>query len=87
MRCVIGARFKKVGKIYYFSCEEFEVNVGDYIIVETSRGIEYGKCVIGMKDVDDNTLSNPLKKCIRIATEEDKKIYHENKKRGKKLLI
>lgn len=83
MRCVIGARFKKVGKIYYFSCEEFEVKVGDYVIVETSRGIEYGKCVIGMKNIDDNTLSNPLKKCIRIATEEDKRIYLGNKKRGK----
>ncbi len=61
MRCVIGARFKDVGKIYYFSCEEFEVKVGDNVIVETSRGIEYSKCVIGMKYVNDEDLNNPLK--------------------------
>lgn len=83
MRCVIGARFKDVGKIYYFSCEEFEVKVGDNVIVETSRGIEYSKCVIGMKYVNDEDLNNPLKKCIRIATREDESIYYENKRKEK----
>ncbi len=81
MRKVIGARFKKVGKVYYFSCEEFDVKVGDYLILETSRGIEYGKCVVAPKFVDETTFPNLLKKCIRIATEEDEKIYNENKKK------
>lgn len=83
MRRVVGARFKKVGKIYYFSCEEFEVNVGDYLILETSRGIEYGKCVIPPKFIDEKELSNSLKKCIRIATEEDTRIHEENKQKEK----
>lgn len=81
MRKVIGARFKKVGKVYYFSCEEFDVKVGDYLILETSRGIEYGKCVVAPKFVDETTFPNPLKKCIRIANGEDEKIYNENKKK------
>lgn len=79
MRRVIGARFKEVGKIYYFACEEFDVSVGDDLILETSRGIEYGKCVIGLKFVDDQSLTNQLKKCIRIATEEDRTIHIQNK--------
>lgn len=87
MRCVIGARFKDVGKIYYFSCEEFEVKVGDNVIVETSRGIEYGKCIVGMKYISNEDLSNPLKKCIRIATEEDENIYYENKRKEKEAFI
>lgn len=83
MRRVVGARFKKVGKIYYFSCEEFEVNVGDYLILETSRGIEYGKCVVPPKFIDEKELLNSLKKCIRIATEEDTRIHEENKQKEK----
>lgn len=79
MRRVIGARFKSVGKVYYFLCEEFEVSVGEYLILETSRGIEYGKCVVGPKFVDENNLPNSLKKCIRIATQEDKEMHNENK--------
>lgn len=83
MRRVIGARFKSVGKVYYFSCEEFDVNVGDSVIVETSRGTEYGKCVVAPKFIDKNSLSSPLKKCIRIANDEDKRIYEENKENEK----
>lgn len=84
MRKVIGARFKKVGKVYYFLCEEFDVKVGDYLILETSRGIEYGKCVVAPKFVDETTFPNSLKKCIRIATKEDEMTYNENKKKEKK---
>ncbi len=83
MRRVIGARFKDVGKVYYFSCEEFDVNLGDDLILETSRGIEYGKCVIGMKYMDEEDLTTPLKKCIRVANKEDRDLYDENKKKEK----
>lgn len=79
MRRVIGARFKKVGKVYYFLCEGFEVKYGDFLILETSRGIEFGKCVVPPKFIDEDTLGNPLKKCIRIANEEDERIHNENK--------
>lgn len=79
MRKVIGARFKDVGKVYYFLCEEFEVKYGDFLILETSRGIEFGKCVVAPKFIDEDTLSSPLKKCIRIANEQDKRKNDENK--------
>ncbi len=83
MRRVIGARFKSVGKVYYFSCEEFEVNLGDSVIVETSHGVEYGKCVVAPKYVEKTNLCSSLKRCIRIANEEDEKVYMENKKSEK----
>ena len=46
---VVGVRFKKAGKIYYFDPGEFNIRKGDYVIVETVRGIEYGQVVIGPK--------------------------------------
>lgn len=79
MRKVVGVRFKNVGKVYYFSCEEFDVKIGDYLILETSRGIDYGKCVVGPKFINENNLTNSLKKCIRIATKEDERVHYENK--------
>ena len=83
MKKVIGVRFKPVGKIYYFSCEDLDVKVGDELILETARGIEYGKCVIGVKNVEDNLYGDSLKNCIRIATDEDKEKHAENKKKEK----
>lgn len=83
MKNIIGAQFKSVGKVYYFECDGIDINVGDNCIVETSRGIEYGKCVIGSKLVDESTLSNSLKKCLRVATDEDKKKFEENKRKEK----
>ena len=79
MKKVIGVRFKTVGKIYYFSSEGLDIKVGDELILETSRGIEYGKCVVGLKEVEDDLYGDSLKKCIRIATEEDKIKHQENK--------
>ncbi len=51
---VIGVRFKKAGKIYYFSPSGFSIKKGDYVIVETARGIEFGECVIGIKEIKVN---------------------------------
>ena len=84
MHEVVGVRFKKAGKIYYFSPGTLDIKKGDYVIVETSRGIEYGQVVIGVKKVDDDDVVLPLKQVIRIATEEDKKIVEDNKKAAKK---
>ena len=78
---VIGVRFKKAGKIYYFSPAEFDIKRGQYVIVETARGIEFGECVIGIKQISEDEIISPLKKVLRIATEEDIIQHKENKKK------
>ena len=70
---VIGVRFRQAGKIYNFSPSDFQVKVGDHVIVETARGIEYGSVVQGIREVADDKVIMPLKSVIRIATEEDDK--------------
>ncbi|WP_216831227.1 PSP1 domain-containing protein [Alkalihalobacterium elongatum] len=84
MHHVVGVRFKKAGKIYYFSPGEFELPKGEWVIVETSRGVEYGRVVIEKKEVDDNDVVLPLKQVLRIADDKDKLIVHENKEAAKK---
>ncbi len=76
---VIGVRFKKAGKIYYFDPDQIEVNKGNNVIVETVRGIEFGAVVVGPKMIDEAEIVSPLKKVLRIATEEDETINNENK--------
>ena len=76
---VVGIRFKKVGKIYYFEPQDLKINKGDYLIVETARGIELGECVIGIKEISEEEIISPLKKVLRIATEEDILKHKENK--------
>jgi cell fate regulator YaaT (PSP1 superfamily) len=77
---VVGVRFKKAGKIYYFDPGDLTISNGEFVIVETVRGIEYGKVVINKKQVDENDIVLPLKKVIRIAEPKDKLIVEENKK-------
>ena len=81
---VIGVRFRQAGKIYNFSPADFQVKVGDHVIVETARGIEYGSVVQGIREVADDKVIMPLKSVIRIATEEDDKKAIENKEKEKK---
>ena len=78
---VVGVRFKKVGKIYYFDGDGLEYTNGEHVIVETSRGIEYGLVVIDSKEVSEDKIVSPLKKVIRIATEEDDRTVANNKKK------
>ncbi|SHK51571.1 Cell fate regulator YaaT, PSP1 superfamily (controls sporulation, competence, biofilm development) [Hathewaya proteolytica DSM 3090] len=78
---VVGIRFKKAGKIYYFSPKDFDIKKDDHVIVETARGIEYGICVVGIKEIPEEQLVSPLKDVLRVATEEDRKKHEENKKR------
>lgn len=75
---IIGVRFKKVGKIYYFDPNGLEVIYGTKVIVETSRGIECGETVIPNRMVEEGTIVQPLKKLIRVATDEDKAVIEEN---------
>jgi cell fate regulator YaaT (PSP1 superfamily) len=81
---VVGVRFKRAGKIYYFSPGTFQLEKGESVIVETSRGVEFGRVVIGMKTVGDNDVVLPLKQVIRTATEKDKLIVQENIEAAKK---
>ena len=76
---VIGVRFKKAGKIYYFSPADFDIKRGQYVIVETARGIEFGECVIGIKEISEEEIVSPLKCVIRIAEENDILKHKENK--------
>ena len=73
MPTVVGVRFKKAGKIYYFEPGNLDIKVGDHVIVETVRGIEYGEVVVGPKEVSEEEIVAPLKKVIRVATPEDDK--------------
>lgn len=75
---VIGVRFRQTGKIYFFAPENYDVKVGDNVIVETARGIEYGKVVLGKRQIEESKLVSSLKSVIRIATEEDDQIQKEN---------
>ncbi|MFY9176521.1 MAG: stage 0 sporulation family protein [Caldicoprobacterales bacterium] len=81
MHEVVGVRFKKAGKIYYFDPHDLELEKGEYAIVETSRGVEYGKIVVGPKKVPEEDIVSPLKKVIRKATAEDAEKVAENQKK------
>lgn len=76
---VIGVRFRKAGKVYYFDPAGYEVKVGDNVIVETARGVEYGAVVLGPRGVTDDKIVQPLKAVIRKATVEDDEIEAKNK--------
>lgn len=80
---VVGVRFKRTGKIYYFDPEELDIKTGDFAIVETARGVEYGQVVVGPKEVNEEEVISPLKPVMRIATEEDAKKAEENKEKEK----
>lgn len=65
---VIGVRFRRAGKIYYFSPGKLDIHINDHVIVETARGVEYGLVVIGPRDVEDDKVVQPLKSVIRLTT-------------------
>ena len=73
---VIGVRFRVAGKIYFFSPGNLEIQQGDYVIVETARGVEYGRVVSGPKEVEEEAVVQPLKSVIRLATEQDLSLIH-----------
>jgi len=86
MVTVVGVRFKRAGKVYYFDPDAHAVEKGQSAIVETARGIEFGDVVVGPKQVPDDEIVPPLKKVIRVATDEDKSIHTENKKKADEAL-
>ena len=78
MILIIGVKFRKSGKVYYFDPGTLNITKGDHVIVETARGIEYGSVVLGPKEVTDDKVIQPLKPVIRIATEEDDAVNEDN---------
>ena len=78
MTTVVGVKFKEAGKLYYFSPGENQVEVGDNVIVETARGLEFGKVTLGATEVKESDLVAPLKSIIRKANEKDRKKHEEN---------
>lgn len=80
---IVGVRFKSAGKIYYFDPIDLDVKKDMDVVVETARGLEYGKVVVGPKEILEDELVSPLKPIIRIASEEDTKIFLENKAKAK----
>lgn len=83
---VIGVRFKKAGKIYYFDPSGLDIKKGKFVVVETARGIEFGECVIGVKEIPESDIVAPLKSVIRVAAEEDMNKHKENKVKEKDAL-
>lgn len=83
MKNIVGVRFKKPGKIYFFDPGTLKITNRDFVIVETAQGDEYGEVAISNRMVPDETVTKPLKKVIRIATYKDKKHYEENKQKEK----
>ena len=85
MATVIGVRFKKAGKVYYFDPDGVWPRPGDSVIVETARGVEYGEVVTGSRTVSDAQIISPLKKVVRIATPEDVQRAETNEHREKEV--
>ena len=71
MAKIVGIKFKRTAKVYYFDPIGLKPKKGDTMIVETARGVEYGAVVLEVKDVPDKEVVQPLKPVIRIATEAD----------------
>lgn len=81
MKNIIGVRFKKPGKIYFFDPGDLQVKNRDFVIVETNQGEEYGEVAIANRLMNEENIVKPLKKVIRVATNRDQKHYEENKKK------
>ena len=80
LKNIVGIRFKKLGKIYFFNPKGIKVQKGDKVIVETSQGEEYAEVLIPNRYVDDEKIVAPLKKVLRMATSKDIKRHEECKK-------
>lgn len=83
MATVVGVKFKKVGKIYYFDPDGIVIEPGTSVIVETTRGLEFGIAELGNREIDDGEVIAPLKKVVRAATPEDISQEEANKEKEK----
>jgi cell fate regulator YaaT (PSP1 superfamily) len=78
---VVGVRFQRAGKIYYFDPLDYELETSNHVIVETARGVEMGTVLIPPREVEDDKVIQPLKPVIRVATDEDEKVMEKNKEK------
>lgn len=83
---IIGVRFKSVGKIYYFDPKDYDVKMGDKVIVETARGVECGEVALVDREIDETRFTNPVKGIIRLATPNDMKTIEKNRQKEKDAL-
>ena len=83
---VVGVKFKKIGKVYYFSPNKLELKLGDQVIVKTARGTELGEVAMLPREVEDSTLVHPLKKVLRLATEEDRETARQNREKERETM-
>lgn len=83
---VVGVRFREAGKVYYFAPGDLDIKREQHVIVETARGMEYGTVVLGVSEVEDDKVVQPLKSVIRIATEADDEREATNRKKEKEAL-
>ena len=80
---IVGVRFRNAGKVYYFDPKGYKMKPGDHVIVETARGIEYGTVVGGVRQVEEDTLVQPLKPVIRVSTPDDDARAQKNRSKEK----
>ncbi len=83
MILIIGVKFRKSGKIYYFDPSGLAIKKGNHVIVETARGIEYGTVVLGPKEMPEDKIIAPLKPVIRVSTPQDDEMNDENLQKEK----
>ncbi len=81
MITVVGVRFRRAGKVYYFDPKNFDVKRGTHVIVETSRGVEFGEVITGPEQVTDDKVVQPLKSLLRVANEKDEEKQEENREK------
>ena len=82
MQEIVGVRFKKLGKIYFFNPDGIHLNKGENAIVETARGIEFGEVAVSNRMMDEDKIIADLKKVVRRATDDDKRVFEENEKKA-----
>ena len=83
MTKIVGIRFRNVGKIYYFDPKNYKMKIGDHVIVETARGVEFGRVVLGPKEVGEDEVVHPLKEVLRVATQADEDREKQNRLKEK----
>jgi cell fate regulator YaaT (PSP1 superfamily) len=83
---VVGVRFRRVGKVYYFDPGATSPAPGDTVIVETARGTEAAEVVVGPRQVPDSSITQPLRSVVRKATDEDMTHLQENRRKEKEAL-
>ena len=87
MAIVIGVRFAKNSKIYYFDPSDVWPAIGDGVICDTARGLEYGVVAASAREVDDAMLQLPLRKVLSMATEEDVERVRANEELGREAML